>query len=58
VVAEHDVEAPVGQGDSLGAGVDQRHVHASFKDQPASVGELALGQVETDRPGAGPGQVD
>ena len=32
VVAEHDVEAGVGQRDGLGAGLDQRHVDARLED--------------------------
>jgi hypothetical protein len=41
VVAEHDVEAGVGQGHGLGAGLDQGHVDARLGKQPAGVGELA-----------------
>jgi hypothetical protein len=46
------------RGTALGAGLDQGHVDARLGEQPASVGELAFGEVEADRPGAGPGQVD
>jgi hypothetical protein len=58
VVAEHDVEALVSQRDGLGAGMDQGHLHPRLQDQPASVAELPLREVEADRPGAGPSQVD
>ena len=58
MVAEHDVEAGVGQGHGLGAGLDQGHVDACPGEQPASMIELAFGEVEANRPGAGPGQVD
>ena len=58
VVAEHDIEAGVGQGDGLGAGLDQGHLYACLGEEPASMGELAFGEVEADRAGAGSGQVD
>jgi hypothetical protein len=58
VVTEHEVEAGVGQWHGLGAGLDQGHVDACVGEQPASVSELAFGEVEANRPGAGPGQVD
>ena len=48
----------LGQRDGLGAGLDQRHLDARLQDQPASMGELTFGEVEADRPGTGPGQVD
>ena len=58
MVAEDDVEARVGEGDGLGAGVDEREVDAGLGHQPARVLELAVGQVEAHRAGAGPGQGD
>ena len=45
-------------GTASALGLDQGHLHARLEDQPASVGELPLRQVEPDRPGTGPGQVD
>ena len=56
MVAEHDVEAGVGQGDGLGTDLDQGYVDARLGEQPPSMGKLAFGEVEADRPGAGSGQ--
>ena len=47
-----------GQGDGLGAGVDQREVDAGLGHQLARMLELALRQVEAHRPRAAPGERD
>jgi hypothetical protein len=52
VVGEHDVEAGIAERDPLGVGLDQGERDARLLPQPPGVVELALGQVEPDRPGA------
>jgi hypothetical protein len=56
VVGEHDVEAGVAERGPLGVGLDQREGDPRLGPQGHGVGELALGQVEADRPGAVAGQ--
>jgi MFS transporter, SET family, sugar efflux transporter len=46
VVAEHDVEAGVGQWHGLGAGLDQGYVDARLGEQPASVGEARFSPLQ------------
>ncbi len=56
MVGEDDVEAGVGEGELLAAGLDEREGDAGLAGEAAGVGELAFGEVEADGSGAVAGE--